>query len=267
MTTTAAATELRNAGFHVQLATPQLSNLVTKGDVAATRPAVGQRVATNGTITLIPSAGPHMINIPDISGKSLAGAELALRAAGLTPGGQSHRVSDSVPRGSVVATKPAAGTSWPQPKPVGLVISDGVGLPSFTGEQKDAAELWLRVHQLTWTEQPDTGSNQPSGVITRQSPAPGGAISPGSESVTLFVSTGPQIVPIPSVTGMQMRDARTVLQQAGFKVNSLGTGTVFIESPKGQAPRGSTVTLWAVPGIGGGPGGGGPGGGGPPGGG
>jgi serine/threonine-protein kinase len=218
----------------------------------------------NGTITLIPSAGPRMITVPDVSGKSLGDARVALRLAGLTAGAVTHHVSDSVQQGAVVGTQPAAGTSWPQPKPVSIVLSAGPGLPDFTGQQKDAAELWLRLHQLSWTEQPDTGSNQPAGAVTKQSPAPDTPIQPGSEKVTLFISTGPQMVPIPGVTGMPMKDARKALQQAGFQVNALGSGTVLAESPNGQAPRGSTITLWAIPGFGGngGPGGGGANGGG-----
>ena len=255
LTTAAATTELRNAGFTVKTGPPELSNQVTKGDVAATVPGTGQRMLRTGTITLIPSAGPHMIKVPDLSGKTLAGAKAALRLAGLTPGAVTHHVSDSVPQGAVAGTKPSAGTSWPQPKPVGIVLSAGPGLPSFAGQQKDAAELWLRLHQLSWNEQPDTGSNQPAGVVTRQSPGPDTAIQPGAETVTLFISTGPQQVPIPDVTGQPLDAARQALQQAGFAVNTMGGGTVLAESPKGQAPRGSTITLWAIPGFGGGNGG------------
>ena len=252
LTTAAATTELRNAGFAVKLGPAELSNQVTKGEVAATVPGTGQRMLRTGTITLIPSAGPHMIKVPDLSGKALAAARLALRAAGLTPGPVTHQVSDSVPQGAVAGTKPPAGASWPQPKPVGIVLSAGPGLPDFAGQQKDAAELWLRLHQLSWTEQPDTGSNQPAGVVTKQAPGPNTAIQPGAESVTLFISTGPQQVPIPDVTGQPLQDAQQALQQAGFQVNAVGSGKVLAESPKGQAPRGATITLWAIPGFGGG---------------
>jgi eukaryotic-like serine/threonine-protein kinase len=269
MTTTAATTQLRDAGFSVRLGRPEPNNKVTKGDVAITVPAVGQRMPRTGTITLIPSAGPRMISVPGVSGKTLTGAKIALRLAGLTPGAVTHQVSDAVPKGSVVTTQPAAGTSWPQPKPVRIVVSAGPGLPDFAGQQKAAAELWLKLHQLSWNEQPDTGSSQPAGVITKQSPAPDTAMQAGAETVTLYISTGPQMVPIPQVTGMQMKDARKALQQAGFHVNALGNGTVIAEAPKGQAPRGSAITLWAmnIPGLGGGGGGpgGGPGGGAAPG--
>jgi serine/threonine-protein kinase len=252
LSTAAASTELRTAGFSVKVGKPELSNQVTKGDVVGTAPAVGQRVLRTGTITLLPSAGPHMIAIPDVSGKPLGDAENALKAAGLTPGSLSHQTSDNIPQGAVIGTRPGAGTSWPQPKPVGIVVSAGVGLPDFTGQQKAAAELWLQQHQLSVSEQPDTNSNQPAGVVTGQSPAPGTPAKPGAETVTLRVSAGPQMVPVPDVTGMPMKDARKALQQAGFHVTAIGAGTVLVESPKGQAPHGSTITVWAVPGPGGG---------------
>jgi eukaryotic-like serine/threonine-protein kinase len=251
LSTAAASTELRNAGFSVKVGKPEFSNQVTKGEVVGTAPAVGQRVLRTGTITLLPSAGPRMIAIPDVSGKSLGDAENTLKAAGLRPGSLSQQTSDTIPQGAVIGTKPGASTSWPQPKPVGIVVSAGVGLPDFTGQQKAAAELWLQQHQLSWTEQPDTNSNQPAGVVTGQSPGPGTPAKPGGETVTLRVSAGPQLVPVPDVTGMPMKDARKALQQAGFHVTAIGIGTVLVESPKGQAPRGSTITVWAVPGPGG----------------
>ena len=43
-----------------------------------------------------------------MSGKTLSGARIALRLAGLTPGAVTHQVSDAVPKGSVVTTQPAS---------------------------------------------------------------------------------------------------------------------------------------------------------------
>ncbi len=89
-------------------------------------------------------------------------------------------------------------------------------------------------------------SSQAQGTIISQSPAAGSPITKG-EVVTVQVSNGPPQVSIPNVVGMNVRQATQELQQAGFMVTVtkgvFGGGTVSTESPTGQAPKGSTITL------------------------
>ena len=64
--------------------------------------------------------------------------------------------------------------------------------------------------------------------------------------MTVRVSTGPQVLPVPYVIGMSKEQATQVLQAAGFQVqvNTYGPfDKVFDYSPTTTAPRGSTVTL------------------------
>ena len=83
--------------------------------------------------------------------------------------------------------------------------------------------------------------------VISQSPAGGQA--PRGSTVALVVSKGPPLVDVPDTLGMSIDRATTVLQQAGFKVRAFGpgSGTVFTQSPRhGQAPKGSTVTLFYI---------------------
>ncbi|HLK01878.1 MAG TPA: PASTA domain-containing protein [Streptosporangiaceae bacterium] len=61
-------------------------------------------------------------------------------------------------------------------------------------------------------------------------------------------SKSPQLVDIPSTIGMTLTQAADTLQSAGFVVNvvrvNTGTGNVTHYYPVGQAPRGSTVTIY-----------------------
>jgi eukaryotic-like serine/threonine-protein kinase len=248
LTTTTAAAELRNAGFSVTVAAPQPDNQTPKGQVSRTVPAIGGRVLKGSAITVIPSAGPRMIAVPNVTGKAVADARGELRAAGLTPGAVQQQTSPTVPQGEVISTDPPPGTLWPQPRPVAIVVSAGIGLPDFTGQPKDVAEQWLQQHQLQVQEQPATSSSQPQDSVVQQSPAAGTPITQG-EVVTLDVSTGPPMVQIPNVTGMSAQDAQNQLQQLGFQVsvtgfgNGNGNGQVIAYSPTGQAPKGTTITL------------------------
>ncbi len=245
MTDGAAATALRADGFTVRMGAAVTENNARAGTVARTVPAVGGRVRKGSAITIIPSAGPRMIKVPDVSGQQLAGAQQALRNAGLTPGQVRKVASGSVDAGIVVSTRPAAGLSSPQRTPIAIAVSEGPPLPDFRGQDQQSIQQWASQNGITLNVQQDTGSSQPPGTITRQSPAPGTPITV-NETVTIGVSAGPPQVAIPNVDGMGIGEARQKLMKLGFDVtvNRFGPfNKVFAYSPQDQAPKGSTVTI------------------------
>ncbi len=247
LTESAAVKELRADGFTVREASPINNNTVKAGAIVRSVPAVGTKVRKGSAITLVPSAGPRTIKVPDISGQQLADAEAALRQSGLTVG-QVHKVaSSSVDAGIVVSTSPAAGLLWPQPKPVTISVSAGPPLPNFVGQNEQAIQLWAAQNDIQLNVQQAANSVQPQGTITQQSPAANTPITQ-NETVTIMVSNGPPQVSIPNVDGQSLNDARTTLHQLGFKVTIKKFGPfnkVFNYSPSGQAAKGSTITLYS----------------------
>jgi eukaryotic-like serine/threonine-protein kinase len=244
----AASSELRGDGFIVRTAPARLDNTMAKGDIMATVPAVAARVRKGATIELIPSAGPRMIGVPQVSGQPLAAAQAALRQAGLTPGQVVSQPSATIAAGVVISTDPPAGTSAPQPQPVKIMVSAGPPLPNFVGQQVSAAQQWAAANGISINEQPaPPSSTQPQGTITRQTPGPNTAITKG-EVVTVYVSPGPPNVSIPNVDGEDVLKAYHQLEQLGFQVTAQQAGpfghTVFNYSPTGQAPKGSTITIY-----------------------
>jgi eukaryotic-like serine/threonine-protein kinase len=244
MAASTATAELHNLGFTVAFAPGKHSNLA-KGEVISTDPATGARAPRGSMVRITESLGPVMIQVPSVTGMTLASAQAALRAAHLTPGPVRSVASSAIPVGIVISTTPVAGTSWPQPKPVAITVSAGPPLPEFVGQQLTAAQQVAQSGGYQLNPVPDASSNQPAGTITSQSPAPGTPVTP-HEVVTVHVSPGPPMVAVPNVQGMSVNQATKILQTAGFKVtvNRIGPGsTVLSESPTGQAPRGSTITL------------------------
>ena len=247
LTATTASIELHNDGLKVRNGTGLFDNSVAKGDVVSTVPAMGSRVAKGTAVTVIVSKGPHMITVPQVTGGSLAAARKALRQAGLVPGTVSNEPSATIQAGIVISTNPAAGTSWPQSKPVAVVVSAGPPVPNFVGQDKSVAEQWAQQNNVSLNEVADAKSTQPQGTVTQQSPAAGGAFTPG-QVMTIDISNGPPAVSVPNVDGMSIGQATQALQQLGFQVNVNQVGPlqkVFNYSPSGQAPQGSTITLWA----------------------
>ncbi len=256
LTMAAARAQLRGMGFTVKAGAPRPDNRLAKGEVIATQPAAGARVDRGATVRLIPSAGPRMIGVPQVSGQALADAQAALRRAGLTPGQVVSQASATIPAGIVIATSPAAGLSQPQPDPVKITVSAGPPLPNFVGQQQSVAQQWAGANGVSLNVQPDAKSDQPQGTVTRQSPAPDTPVSKG-EVITVYISPGPPNVAIPNVDGEGALRAYDRLRALGFQVTTQQAGpfgrTVFNYSPSGQAPQGSTITIYyGLPDFGGG---------------
>jgi len=242
-TVTAATAALTADGFTVARGARTVhSNQVQRGMVVGTSPA--GRAVKGSRVILLVSAGPFTSRVPDVHGLPLAAAAAALQRAHL--GYATRRVGSASPAGTVLGTSPAAGTVWPQTKPVTILIAAPLQLPDFVGMTVQAAQQWAGQHGVSLQQQPDNASQQPPGTITGQQPPPGAGVQQG-EAVTVDVSTGPQLVPVPNTIGLSVEQATQELQAAGFKVQVVSIGPfdkVFGYSPMApQAPRGTTITL------------------------
>jgi serine/threonine-protein kinase len=229
-------------GFTVRAGQRQVhSNTVAKGMVVGTAPS--GRVAKGTAVTIEVSSGPFTSRVPAVKGEKQADAQAAMQRAHLPF--TIVKVGSNAQKGTVTGTSPAAGTTWPQTKRVTIMVADGPPLPDFTGMDYNAAQQLAGQYNVTLAQEPDNNSQQPQGVITGQQPQPGSTFQPG-QTVTVKVSTGPQLVPVPDPIGMSVQDATRLMESAGFqvKVNRFGFfNKVFDFSPVGQAPRGSTITL------------------------
>jgi eukaryotic-like serine/threonine-protein kinase len=154
--------------------------------------------------------------------------------------------SGTIAAGIVVSTTPIAGAMWPQPQPVRLVVSAGPPMPDFVGQPQEAAQGWASANGVSLNVVTAAKSDAPAGTITDQSPSPGSAFISG-QVITITISPGPPMVPIPNVDGQSVDQATQTLEKLGFSVNVNRVGpvdNVFNYSPSNQAPKGSTITLW-----------------------
>jgi len=245
MPLTNARAELTNAGLAVKVATGRNSDTVPAGDVISTEPRAGSRATHGGAITVVPSLGPVMVTVPQVTGQQTAQAKATLAAAGLKLVQVISEASASIGSGIVISTNPGAYQHWPVNKPVQLMVSAGPPLPNFVGQQLSVAQQAASSGGYSIDAVQATGSTQPSGTVVKQSPDPNTPITPG-EVVTVYVSPGAAQVSVPDVQGMNVNQATSVLTAAGFKVSEddLGFGQRVISySPTGTAPQGSTITI------------------------
>jgi eukaryotic-like serine/threonine-protein kinase len=242
MTAKAARTELRDLGFAVRTGDPKHSKLA-KGEVIGTRPPAGSRAAHGSTVTITVSLGPPQVAVPQVTGMPLTTAEATLTKAGLKFRTRAAP-STTVPPGTVILTKPMAGTLWPKTRPVLITVSAGPPLPNFVGQPLQAAQQAASQGHYTINPVTDARGTAPAGTIVRQSTPPNTPISPG-EVVTVYVSPGPPLAAVPNVQGLYQHRAVQLLVEAGFRVQvNKGIGDrVFSYSPTGKAPKGSTITI------------------------
>ncbi|MFH8899042.1 Stk1 family PASTA domain-containing Ser/Thr kinase [Streptomyces coeruleorubidus] len=194
--------------------------------------------------------------VPPLLAKTQAQAEDRLADAGLELGKVEHAYSDTVERGTVISSDPKAGTRIRGNDAVSLTISDGprnVRVPALEGERLDKARSLLKQDGLEpGMVTREFSEDVPKGSVISARPADGTKVRTGT-AVALVVSKGSPI-DIPDVTGSDLADARSELEDAGLEVkvaagrvtsSEFDKGQVAEQSPSpgGRAAEGDTVTL------------------------
>ncbi|WP_329616802.1 Stk1 family PASTA domain-containing Ser/Thr kinase [Streptomyces brevispora] len=228
------------------------SDTVDRGKVVRSDPKSGARIRGNGSVTLVVSRGPEIVKVPDVEGIELADAKRELTKAGLAPGMTTKEFSEDVEAGDVIRTDPEAGAERHADAAVAIVVSKGspVDVPDVIGLSIEDATDALDEEGLKAKVLPDrVNSPEVPGDIAHQSPAEGQEAAEG-DTITLTVSKGPQMIDVPDVTGKNVDDARSELEDAGFEVKVdrpflSFSDTVARQSVDGgdRAPEGSTITI------------------------
>ncbi|MGW8887697.1 Stk1 family PASTA domain-containing Ser/Thr kinase [Streptomyces sp. NPDC055749] len=243
---------LQDAGLDVKGIDRAYSDTAARGTVLSSDPGSGERIRGNGSVRLVVSRGPEMVDVPGVEGITLADARRALKEAGLVPGMVTREFSEDVARGEVVRTDPVAGTERHSESAVALVVSKGipVDVPDVTGLSAEEATAALEEEGLKAEILPGrVNSAEAAGDIAEQTPAEGAEAAEG-DSVELTVSKGPRMLDVPDVTGKDVDEARSTLEAAGFEVDVdrpflSFSDTIEKQSVDGgeQAPEGSTITI------------------------
>lgn len=124
---------LEAAGFDVETRS-DYSDSVEKGKVMIQTPEADTKGKEGDTVTITISLGTETIEVPDVTGKSQSAAQSTLENAGLSAGSISEEASDTVKKGAVISSDPAAGTKVNKGAKVNLVISTGKATYSYSDE-------------------------------------------------------------------------------------------------------------------------------------
>ncbi|MFD9290509.1 Stk1 family PASTA domain-containing Ser/Thr kinase [Streptomyces sp. NPDC060030] len=251
-TQSAAEKRLADEGLDLKGVERAYSDTVKRGTVISSDPGSGERIRGNDAVKLVVSRGPETVKVPDVEGLALADARRELKQWGLAPGMVTREFSEEIDRGKVIRTDPRTGTERHTDSAVALVVSKGspVDVPDVTGLSVDDAtaaldEAGLKAEVLTGR----VNSAEAEGEIARQAPGSGAEAAEG-DTVELTVSKGPRMLQVPDVTGKDVDEARSALEDAGFEVKVdrpflSFSDTVGSQSVEGgeKAAEGSTITI------------------------
>lgn len=152
-------------------------------------------IAPEGTkVTLVSSAGPPKIPVPDVANLDASLAQSLVAAAGLVVS-QVESVQAAAPTGLAMMTRPPAGTALAPGAGLTVVVSRGaptIPIPDLLGMASGDARTRLEMEglQLGTVTRQRTAQSSPGTVIS-QRPAAGTLAAPGTV-VDIVVARSPQ---------------------------------------------------------------------------
>jgi eukaryotic-like serine/threonine-protein kinase len=201
--TVADATQtLQSENLSVGSTSRQVSNNTAAGDVIATDPKAGAKVAKNSAVDLVVSAGATVtkVTVPPVVGQQFQAASEALTNAGLSF--KPNYVTSDKPPGQVIAQNPAGGTSTKSTTVVKLTVSSSnstIAVPNVVGFSQTNAGSTITSNNLTVGSQTSACSQSvATGNIASQNPAAATQVQSGTP-INLVVSNGPCSATVPDV--------------------------------------------------------------------
>lgn len=176
----------------------------------------------------------QMVILPDLADKPRAEAVAELERLGFQVT-VSDEPSPDIKRGNVIDTNPIAGSELQRGTLVTVTVSSGrelTDVPDVTNmDAQEAAKILEDADlELNAELRREASEDVPKGEIISQHPAAGTQISKGSK-VTVTVSDGPEMVQVPSLTGVNVNQASATLGSMGLQVT---VNKVDSERPDGE---------------------------------
>jgi len=194
LTLAEAQSEIQKAKLQVADGGAEPHPTAPAGVVVWQDPPPGVIAPEGAKVTLVSSAGPPKIPVPDVSNLDGGLAQSLIAAAGLVVS-QVESVQAAAPTGLAMLTRPPAGTALPPGAGLTVVISRGaptIPIPDLLGLASADARTRLEMEglQLGTVTRRRTAEASP-GTVVGQRPAAGTLAAPGTV-VDIVVARSPQ---------------------------------------------------------------------------
>ncbi|MGH7345556.1 MAG: PASTA domain-containing protein [Candidatus Rokuibacteriota bacterium] len=234
---------LQNVGLTVGETSNKEAAGSVPGTVLSHSPAAREKARKGQSVSLV-VATPARIPVPNVQGRTLEQARIALERAGFTVGRTTIRVTDEASPGVILNQRPEAGSRSEKATTVDLVIAARqlLRVPDLVGlTLRDAQTRLEREGLVSGRVDNAPAGDRPAGSVLRQKPAAGEQAEKG-RAVDLVVATeatqphppGGSVL-VPDVTKRASRDAAAVLKDAGLLA-------LIRESDIAQGPVGTVVS-------------------------
>lgn len=204
--------------------------------VASQSPEAGSRVRKGRTVAVGVNKPDVRINVPSLIDISQTNIEDMLNNINLEIGQIDFAFSDAE-KGRVIAQDPAAGSVASDKARVSIVVSRGPELAAFRmpevrGLTIQEAKTRLNGLGLRQVEAlASTVSSDKPDVVTAQVPHAGNMVTSGSHVVLNFALSAQSVTQVPSMVGVPLSQAQTMLGSAGLYLG----GITYITDPA-QSP-------------------------------
>ena len=242
--------------FTIEVVGTKENSKYKDGEIISQDPSEGTLRKNNLTIQVYVCAKVEKSYMPTVLNMSESEAKSILNNMSLGLNIQvQDKPSDTVAKGLVVATSPAAGAEIRQGNTVIIYISSGreikpVTVPNFVGMTEEKANLEAQKLGLVVGASSSEYSDKPAGTVIRQSISATTEAKTG-DNIYFTISLGPNntMVDVPDVIGKSLNAAKSELEAAGFAVavqwqGQEGANEIVIGcNPDGSAEKGSTITI------------------------
>ena len=242
--------------FTIEVVGTKENSKYNDGEIISQDPSEGTLRKNNLTIQVYVCAKVEKSYMPTVLNMSESEAKSILNNMSLGLNIQvQDKPSDTVAKGLVAATSPAAGAEIRQGNTVIIYISSGreikpVTVPNFVGMTEEKANLEAQKLGLVVGASSSEYSDKPAGTVIRQSISATTEAKTG-DNIYFTISLGPNntMVDVPDVIGKSLNAAKSELEAAGFTVavqwqGQEGANEIVIGcNPDGSAEKGSTITI------------------------
>lgn len=242
--------------FTIEVVGTKENSKYNDGEIISQDPSEGTLRKNNLTIQVYVCAKVEKSYMPTVLNMSEGDAKSILNNMSLGLNIQvQDKPSDTVAKGLVAATSPAAGAEIRQGNTVIIYISSGreikpVTVPNFVGMTEEKANLEAQKLGLVVGASSSEYSDKPAGTVIRQSISATTEAKTG-DNIYFTISLGPNntTVDVPDVIGKSLNAAKSELEAAGFTVavqwqGQEGANEIVIGcNPDGSAEKGSTITI------------------------
>lgn len=198
--------------------------------------------------------GGKMVSVPNVINYTKEQAEATLEHAGFEVEYGDPVTDEEVEEGKVVDQTPDGNREAKEGSTVKLILSKGpkpvnqVEVPNLTDMTREQAESTLKSLKLA-CQVHEEANDAEKGKVFKQGTNTGEMVDEGT-TIEIWVSTGPDTVQVPNISGYNEYDAKAALDEAGLSYNftsdysdTVGKGLVVSFNPGGNVEPGTPINV------------------------